>query len=471
MVTEGQLLDEAAGPFDAGHRALTIGLVAMVTLVAFESLAVITVLPDIEADLGGLAWYGWVTTAFFLGTMVGIVFAGDQADRRGAGPPYVIGLVLFAVGLVVGGLAPSMPALVAGRFVQGFGAGVVPAIGYVAIGRAYSVDARPRMFAVLSTAWVVPGIIGPVLAERVAAGLGWRWVFLGLLPFVVVAGAFIVPAMLRLGPAADSTTEPVPFIRLRMVEAIRVAVGAALVVGSFTASAWLVAPAVVGGLLVGLGPLRRLTPPGTLRGARGLAAVVASRGLLTFAFFGADTFVPYALTNGRDTSVFAGSVAVTMATLSWTAGTWVQERRIRRTGEAYFVRVGFALLVPAIAIVALGALPDLLPIWTIHLGWALGGFAIGVSYSAHSQLTLRCAPAGEYGAATASLQLFDNLGVALGTGATGVVVTVGDDNGWPAGNAVAAALCVAAVAAVTGVALSRRLPPRAMVGASACGSV
>src|SRR3954451_10521325 len=103
---------------DHGQRALKIGLVSVVTLVAFESLAVITILPDIEADLGGIAWYGWVTTAVFLGTMIGIVFAGDQADRRGAGPPYVLGLLLFAVGLVIGGLAPAMPVLVTGRFIQ-----------------------------------------------------------------------------------------------------------------------------------------------------------------------------------------------------------------------------------------------------------------------------------------------------------------------------------------------------------------
>src|SRR3954447_23572937 len=94
-------------PRDSGHRALKGGLVSVVTFVAFESLAVITILPDIEADLGGIAWYGWVTTAFFLGTMIGIVFAGEQADRRGAGIPYVVGLVLFAVGLVIGGTAPA----------------------------------------------------------------------------------------------------------------------------------------------------------------------------------------------------------------------------------------------------------------------------------------------------------------------------------------------------------------------------
>ena len=65
-----------------------------------------------------------------------------------------------------------MPVLVAGRFVQGFGAGVVPAIGYVAIGRAFTEAERPRMFAVLSTAWVVPGLVGPVLAERVSDASG-----------------------------------------------------------------------------------------------------------------------------------------------------------------------------------------------------------------------------------------------------------------------------------------------------------
>jgi MFS family permease len=446
------------GGADTGQRALKVGLVAVVTLVAFESLAVITILPDIEADLGGIAWYGWVTTAFFLGTMIGIVFAGDQADRRGAGPPYVGGLILFAAGLVIGGLAPAMPVLVLGRFVQGFGAGVVPAIGYVAIGRAFSVEARPRMFAVLSTAWVVPGLVGPVLAERVSDAIGWRWVFLALVPLVAVAGSLVVPAMMRLGPVEEAAPHAGPFWRHRMVEAGRVAGGAALVVASFNASRWLLVPGIIGGIVFGLGPLSRLTPPGTLRARPGLPSVILSRGLLTFAFFGTDTFVPYALHSGRGASVFAGSVAVTVATLAWTVGTWIQDRWIARTGEALFVRAAYLVLLPAIIVVALAALPDLLPFWLVHVGWAFGGLGIGLGYAAHSQLTLRCAPAQEYGAATASLQLLDNLGVALGTGAVGVVVTLGDDLGWLPGDAVATALAVAALAALTGLLVSRRLP-------------
>src|SRR5690606_35643301 len=123
-----------------------------------------------------------------------------------------------------------------GRVVQGFGAGVVPAVGYVAIGRFYPVELRPRMFAVLSTAWVVPGVVGPALSERVSTWIGWRWVFLGLLPLVVAAGAMIVPTMFRQGGAGGGAgshgREPAAhWTRRPMVEAARVAAGAALVVG------------------------------------------------------------------------------------------------------------------------------------------------------------------------------------------------------------------------------------------------
>jgi MFS family permease len=455
--------DPLSGIFSPKHRSLTIGLVSIVTLVAFESLAVITILPDIEADLRGLTWYGWVTTAFFLGTMIGIVFAGGQADRHGLGRPYVVGLIIFAVGLVVAGLAPSMPVLVVGRFVQGFGAGVVPAIGYVAIGRAYPVGVRPRMFAVMSTAWVVPGVIGPVLAERVSAGVGWRVVFLGLLPFVALAGSLIIPEMMRLrapaGVDAEDAEPSVPWSRRRMLEAVRVAVGAAVVVASLTTTAWLIAPALAAGALLGLGPLRRLTPPGTLRGAAGLPAVVLSRGLLTFAFFGTDTFVPHAVTDGRGASTFAGSIAVTAATLGWTSATWIQQRYITRTGEAFFARAGYLTMTPGIVVVAVASASDALPLWMIHVGSTLGGLGMGLAYSAHSQLMLRCAPVAQYGSATAALQLSDNLGIALGAGVAGAIVTFANNVGWEPGAGVAAALAPGAFVAAVGMIVTRRLPP------------
>ena len=104
------------------RRALTTGLVLTITLVAFEALAVSTVMPEVQADLRGLAWYGWVFSGFFLGQLLGIVMAGHEADRRGPAAPFALGLALFVVGLLVGGFAVSMPMLVLGRVIQGLGA-------------------------------------------------------------------------------------------------------------------------------------------------------------------------------------------------------------------------------------------------------------------------------------------------------------------------------------------------------------
>src|SRR3712207_6308802 len=139
-------------------------------------------MPDVEDDLGGLAFYGWVFSGFMLACLVGIAYAGPLADERGPAQPFLAGLALFSVGLVAGGLAPTMPALVGARVVQGLGAGAIPAVAYASIGRSLPEAARPRMFAVLSTAWVLPGIFGPAVASVVADTVGWRWVFLGLLP-------------------------------------------------------------------------------------------------------------------------------------------------------------------------------------------------------------------------------------------------------------------------------------------------
>ncbi|MGH3407597.1 MAG: MFS transporter, partial [Streptosporangiaceae bacterium] len=104
------------------RRTLTTGLVLTITFIASEALAVVTVMPVVARDLGGLDLYGWVFSAFMLGSVVGIVVAGRQADRHGPAVPYVGGLVLFAAGLLVAGLAPAMPVLVAGRALQGLGA-------------------------------------------------------------------------------------------------------------------------------------------------------------------------------------------------------------------------------------------------------------------------------------------------------------------------------------------------------------
>src|SRR5216683_4559292 len=219
----------ADGLWAPQRRALTAGLVLTITFVASEALAVVTVMPVAAHDLGGLRLYGWVFSGFMLGSVIGIVAAGREADRRGPAVPFVAGVVLFGSGLAVAGLAPSMGVLVAGRVLQGLGAGAVPSVAYASIGRSLPGPLRARMMAVLSTAWVAPGLVGPAVSAEVARLFGWRWVFLGLLPVVAVAGSIAVPALIRLGPPASAQAQ-----EHRLTDGIRTAAGATMLLAGLT---------------------------------------------------------------------------------------------------------------------------------------------------------------------------------------------------------------------------------------------
>src|SRR5579859_2036407 len=334
----------ADGLWAPQRRALTTGLVLTITFVASEALAVVTVMPVTAHDLGGIALYGWVFSGFMLGSVIGIVLAGREADRRGPAVPFVAGLLFFGAGLLIAGLAPAMGVLVAGRVLQGMGAGAIPSVAYAAIGRCLPGSLRARMMAMLSTAWVIPGLAGPALAAEVARAFGWRWVFLGLLPIVAVAGSIAMPALIRLGPPGPVGTEQPP----QLIDALRTAAGATLLLAGLT----LVAGSgevltgcalILAGAVAGLPALRRLVPPGTLSARAGLPATILSRGLLTFTFFGADAYVTLAVTEVRHQSPTFAGLAVTGSTLAWAAGAWVQARLSDTWEGRRLVRAGLVI--------------------------------------------------------------------------------------------------------------------------------
>lgn len=441
------------GLLDARWRGLTAGLVLNVTFVAFEALAIATIMPLVVADLGGLALYGWVFSAFLLADLVGIVVAGELADRLGPAIPFGVGLALFAIGLVIGGLAPSMPVLVGARAIQGLGAGAIPAVAYMVIGRTYPDALRPRMFAILSTAWVVPGIAGPALAAFVADHVGWRSVFLGLVPLVIVAGSLALRALRSVPGNPDRAARRV------LLDAVRVAAGTGLALGGLQARDLFVSPALLAvGLLLGIPALRKLMPPGTFSASGALPAAVLSRGILTFAFFAADVFVPLTVTTIRGESVVLSGVALTAGTIAWTTGAWIQERTVFRVGAAPLVQNGFLLI--AIGIAGMGlVLSGAVASWVCVPAWGIAGLGIGMAYSSISLTVLRHAPAGSEGASASAMQLADILGNALGTGLGAVAVAAAVASAGSAVLGVALTDGTAGGLAIAGIFVAARLRP------------
>jgi MFS family permease len=429
-----------------------VGLVLAVTFVAFEALAVATILPVVGRHLGDLRLYGWVFSSFLLASLIGIVLAGTLADRIPLAQPMLAGIVLFAVGLVIGGTAPDMVVLVAGRAVQGLGAGVVPAVAYVAISRCYPEESRPRMFAVLSTAWVVPGLVGPAIAALVAAAVGWRWVFLGLVPLVVAAGALVVLALRHVPRPAIPGTAPVPYLAVLGVAG---GAGAALAALSSGIVLVVVVGGIAGSALLAVS-LRRLMPPRNLTARPGLTATIFSRSLLTCCFFAGDAYVPYAIVTVRHAPTTLAALALTASTLTWTAGSWVQARYITRWGPRRLVRPGECLVAVGLGVMCLVLLPSV-PVALAIAAWALAGGGIGTAYAPLTVTTLDRAAAGEEGRATSALQLCDVLGQAIGTGVAGAVVAAAASR-LGHGPGVALAFAFGIAVALTAVVVAARLP-------------
>lgn len=442
------------------RRRLTTALVLAITLVAFESLAIATVMPVVADDLGGLGLYGWVFSGFFLGSLLGIVAAGSAADARGTRAPFAVGLALFSLGLAIGGLAISMPMLIAGRVLQGIGAGVVPAVAYTTVGRRYPAELQPRVFAVFSSAWVIPGLVGPVAASAIERLTSWHLVFLALLPIAGVAAAMALP-VLSSGPAPERVVDAAARaeVRRRTRNAVVLVAGVALLLAGLSAEDVVVTVPLVGvGIVPAVWAFLHLVPPGTVRLVSGLPAAVALRGFLTFSFFGTDAYISLAMTDARGQETWMAGVALTGATLAWTAGAWIQQRVVIVRGPRWLVRTGLTVIALGIAgtLVGLGSVPVALLI----ASWTIAGLGMGMAYASVTVTVLGSAAPGEEGKASASLQLTDVLGVSLGTGLVGAFVALGDARAWATGSSLTFAFVVTLAVAISGALAARRLPPR-----------
>ncbi|MFN8602734.1 MAG: MFS transporter [Candidatus Binatia bacterium] len=447
-----------AGVWDRAHRALTIGLVLTVAFTAFEALAVATVLPVTVADIGGLALYGWTFSAFMLANLVGIVAAGGMADTRGPATPFALGVALFACGLVVAGVAPSMPVVVAGRFVQGFGAGAVSAVSYAAIASAYDETARPRMLALLSSAWVVPGLVGPALAGFVADHAGWRPVFLGLVPPTLAAAALAIPPLRALPRAVLAADAAASTRRLRSAVLLAAGVGATL--AGVESERWLAgAPVLLAGLAVATPALAHLMPRGTLRAAPGQPAAIVVMALLGVAFFGAEAFVPLALTEVRGRSAAASGLPLTLGTIAWTAGSWIQERTAATRSRRGVIALGLVLLLAGVVGLA-GVLHESVPVAVAYAAWTVTALGMGIAYSTTALTILEQGAAERAGESSAALQLATNLGVALGTGFGGALLAGVTAAGGSTAGGIAAAWAASAATLVLALAVTPRLGSR-----------
>ena len=410
----------SAGPMSAPYRLITVCVVAMVTIVAFEFMAISTAMPAAAAELDAVRSYGLAFSVMLTAQLLGIVLAGVWSDRSGPMPGLYTGQLLFAAGAAICGLAPSFGVLLVGRAVTGLGAGLVVVVLYVVIGRVYPSGVRPKVFAWVSAAWVLPSLIGAPLAGWLTTTFTWRLVFWVVVPPALLTLAVIArqAGSIRNDEDSRDTVDAAERALHRRTAAAGgiVALAAGLVqLGTYEqveAVSWQTLGALVGvaGLLV---VTPRLMPPGTFRMARGLASVMSSRFFLNAAFNGAITFMPLMFTQERGESLTLAGVVLAMGSLGWATGSWVQGQDRFAGRRATLVSAGGALVAGGILVMVLVTATG----WTVLVfvpAMVLAGLGMGIGSTSTSVLVLDLSTPEQQSASSASLQLADVLGSVIG---------------------------------------------------------
>ncbi|MFJ9250157.1 MFS transporter [Streptomyces sp. NPDC101776] len=397
------------------HRALSVGIVSVVLLIAFEATAVGTAMPTAARELGGVSLYAFAFSGYFTTSLFGMVFAGQWSDRRGPLGALTTGIGAFAAGLVVAGTAQVMWVFILGRAVQGLGGGLVIVALYVVVGRAYSERLRPAIMAAFAASWVVPSVVGPLASGTVTEHLGWRWVFLGIPVLVVFPLALALPQIRRraAGPVSESVSpkdqrSAGSFDRRRIRLALGISVGAGLVQYAAQDLTWFSLVPAVAGVALLVPAVLGLLPRGTYRAARGLPSVVLLRGVAAGSFISAESFVPLMLVTQRGLSPTLAGFSLAAGGGTWALGSWVQARARVEPYRERLMTFGMVLVAAAIA-GAPSVLIPAVPVWIVAVAWGFGCFGMGLVISSTSVLLLQLSAPAEAGANSAALQISDGL--------------------------------------------------------------
>jgi MFS family permease len=402
----------------AGRAALTVTLLGGSLAVAFELYGTVTAMPAAAADLGRLELYAWAFTGFVIAQVLAIVLAGRVVDRIGPVLPLMSGTMVFIIGLLMAGLAPSMLMLLIARFVQGFGGGALNLAFMVVIAQAYDFRQRAWLMSALSFCWMLPSFVGPPLAAWITTRFSWHWVFLAVVPFLLIVAVPGVRPLLELHrtrAAPERQGNPVP-----IWAAFAGASGAALLqlTGQRLDLPGLGAGAA--GLVILAIGLPYLMPPGTVRLGRGLPAVMVTRGLACGAFFSAESFLPLLLIEQHQFSLTQAGIFLAIGSTGWTLGSVVQASRRMLWRRDHIIQFGAAMIGLGLGLAATA-------IWfatswvLIAAGFVLAGTGMGLLVPSTSLVNMQISEAALIGRNTSSLQVAEGLGNSLVTGMAGTL--------------------------------------------------
>jgi MFS family permease len=452
-------------------------LVGGVLLHSMNVLIVATVLPSLVEEVGGATMMSWPTTAFLASSILAATCTGLLTVAIGARNAFCAGALIFGVGALFCAHAASMGHFIAGRFVQGFGGGVLSAVAYILVRSTFPEPIWPRVLALISGAWSVSILVGPLAGGAFARNGGWRSVFIGVTVLAVLLAAAAVRTLPRARRERADALPRVPSACVALICLAIIALSSAAVMDAPVVKAGLIAltlAALAGMLRLNRSASARLLPSDafSLRSVTGVGMWSAL--LLAIAYSPLQIFVPLFLQRLHSFEPLAAGYAVAAASLGWTAAALavaglsnVWSRRMLILGPA----------VMAIGLLGVGLLGSPGPIAGLLLAILMVGLGIGMCWAFVAQRVMGGAAREEATIAASAMPTVQQVGLALGGAAAGLVANMAGLAGGNVGGIAQAAFwvpasftCAALLAGIMGLRLallakrSAELPPMSASG-------
>ena len=400
------------------------GLMVTMLLASLDQMIFSTALPTIVGELNGVDHMLWVTTAYILASTIMLPIYGKLGDLVGRKGPFMGAIALFIVGSVIGGLAPDMTWLIAGRAVQGLGGGGLMIGAQAIIADVVPARERGRYMGVMGGVFALSSVAGPLLGGWFTEGIGWRWAFWMNVPLGILA---ITSAMVFLRLPKPSGTRP----RLDVAGMVLLAAASTgLVLATTwggTTYAW--GSSVIIGLIVAtviavaafVSAERKaaepIMSPHLFRDRNFNLTTIA--GLITgIAMFGAMAYLPTYLqmvTGANATK--AGFLMIPMM-IGLLVSSVVSGQLVSKTGRYKWLPITGTLLV-AVALVLLSTMTASLPVWVLCGYLSIMGVGLGMSMQILILIVQNSFPASEVGTATAGNNYFRQIGASLGSAIVG----------------------------------------------------
>jgi MFS family permease len=412
---------------------------------AISTFIVVTILPSVVRDIGGLRFFAWSTTLYVLACLLGGALSARLLARADARGSYRVALPVFALGTLVCAVAPSMPVLLAGRAIQGLGAGILSALSFSMVRTLFDEALWSRALSVTSVAWGVATLAGPAVGGVFAQSGAWRaafWSVFALVPFLLLLVERSLPRDL---PRPDPPRTSLALLNLCVLcgSALAVSIGSSASRATVNA-AWLAVALVGLAVFVRLEARgRRLLPHGACNPATALGAAYAAM-MMVIIGVSTEIFVPYFLQvlHGM-TPLHAGYITALMSA-GWTIGA-VGGSSQAVGGVRALLTAGPLLLAGALAGMFLlvprsGGVGDA-QLWAIGGCLLAQGLGIGAAWPHLCAKVFAFAAEAEKDLAATSITIVIMVANALGSALGGMVTNLAGmtNPGGPAGAAPAAA--------------------------------